>query len=187
MEDDYDSEFRFGDRPLEPIARLDEDGRVIYVGSFSKTLSPSLRLGFLVAPEDLVAPLVGLRKLMDWGSPAFLQRALAGLIADGELDRHLRRARRTYGARHQLIADWLTGPGRRLGTLLPSDAGLHLTVELAPGIGEAALIARARARGVAVEGLASYAIDSKRAGLALGYGTATTERLTESLPVLLGR
>jgi GntR family transcriptional regulator/MocR family aminotransferase len=186
VEDDYDSEFRFGDRPLEPIARLDERGRVIYVGSFSKILSPSLRLGFLVAPGELVAPLVGLRKLMDWGSPAFLQRALAGLVADGELDRHLRRARRTYRARHQLIADWLTGPGRRLGTLLPSDAGLHLTVELAAGIGEAALIARARTRGVAVEGLASYAINSTRAGLALGYGTATTERLSEFLPVLLG-
>jgi GntR family transcriptional regulator / MocR family aminotransferase len=185
IEDDYDSEFRFGDRPLEPIARLDESGRVIYVGSFSKTLSPSLRLGFLVAPPDLIAPLVKLRRLTDWGSPAFLQRALAGLLADGELDRHLRRARRAYRARHQTIVDWLSGPGRKLGRLVPSDAGLHVAVELARGIPEAPLVARARARGVAVEGLGAYALAAKRPGLALGYGTATPERLAEALGILL--
>jgi GntR family transcriptional regulator / MocR family aminotransferase len=109
IEDDYDTEFRFSDRPLEPLARLDTDGRVIYVGSFSKTLSPSLRLGFLVVPDELVASLAGLRQVIDWCSPVFLQRALAGFLADGTMDRHLRRARRVYRARHQLVVDWLAG------------------------------------------------------------------------------
>ena len=188
IEDDYDSEFRFTDRPLEPLARLDADGRVIYVGSFSKTLSPALRLGFLLAPDALFDSLVGLRQLVDWCSPALVQRALAGLIADGTLERHLRRARRIYRVRHQLLCDWLSGPGRRLGRLLRSDVGLHVAVELSPDvddIDEAGLIARARARGVAIEGLGAYATESSRRGLALGYGATTPEALAEALPVLL--
>jgi len=185
IEDDYDSEFRFGDRPLEPLARLDDGGRVIYVGSFSKTLSPSLRAGFLVAPEELIASLAGLRQIVDWCSPVFLQKALARLLTDGTMDRHLGRARRAYRARHRLLVDWFAGPGRRLGRLLPGDAGLHVAVELSPEIDEAHLVAGARARGVAVDDLASHAIDSTRRGLALGYGCAPPDMLAGALPILL--
>ncbi len=104
IEDDYDSEYRHVDRPLEPLYRLDRSGRVIYVGTFSKTLSPSLRLGFVVLPESLVDAAVNLRELMDWQPPAGLQVALLRLIADGLLDRHLRRTRKVYSERHHLVA-----------------------------------------------------------------------------------
>ncbi len=185
IEDDYDSEFRFSDRPLEPLARLDDGGRVIYVGSFSKSLRPSLRAGFLVAPDELVAPLAGLRQIMDWCSPVFLQKALAALLADGTMDRHLRRARRVYRVRHQLLVDWFSGPGRRLGRLVPGDAGLHVAVELSPEIDGANLVTRARARGVALDDLATYSIDAGPCGLALGYGSAPPDVLVGALPILL--
>jgi GntR family transcriptional regulator / MocR family aminotransferase len=185
VEDDYDSEFRFSDRPLEPLARLDDAGQVIYVGSFSKTLSPSLRAGFLVAPAELVDSLAGLRQLVDWCSPVFLQRALARLLSDGTMDRHLRRARRAYRDRHQLMVDWLSGPGRRLGRPVRGDAGLHIAVELSAGVDEGKLVERARARGLAIEGLASYSIDAKPPGLVLGYGAAGPQQLAEALPLVL--
>ena len=185
IEDDYDSEFRFSDRPLEPLPRLDDGGRVIYVGSFSKSLRPSLRAGFLVAPDELVAPLAGLRQLMDWCSPVLLQKALAALLADGTMDRHLRRARRVYRVRHQLLVDWFSGPGRRLGRLVPGDAGLHVAVELSPEIDGANLVTRARARGVALDDLATYSIDAGPCGLALGYGSAPPDVLVGALPILL--
>ncbi|PTL85519.1 PLP-dependent aminotransferase family protein [Vitiosangium sp. GDMCC 1.1324] len=184
IEDDYDSEFRFSDRPLEPLQRLDTGGRVIYVGSFSKTLAPSLRAGFLVAPRELVSSLAGLRQLVDWHSPALLQRTLAGFLSEGMMDRHLRRARKEYRARHQFIVDWFRGPGRRLGRLISVDAGLHVAVALQPGLDEARLIERARAAGLTLEGLSKYSIDTGRRGLALGYGGTNRQGLEKAFQLL---
>lgn len=128
IEDDYDSEFRHTARPLEPLQRLDADGWVIYVGTFSKSLSPALRLGFLVAPLSLVPALRALRQVIDWSPPQASQAALAGMITEGHLDRHLRRCRSVYAERRRLLWDGL-------GTILPaghrrlpSVAGLHIAV-----------------------------------------------------------
>ena len=89
IEDDYDSEYRYDDRPLEPLHTLDRSGRVIYLGTFSKTLSPSLRLGFAVFPESLVAASIAMRELLDWQPPVINQQAMVRFIADGHLERHL--------------------------------------------------------------------------------------------------
>ncbi len=96
VEDDYDSEFRHTARPLEPLQRLDRDGRVIYVGTFSKSLSPGLRVGFLVAPRTLLPALCAARQAVDWCPPPATQAALTHFIVDGYLDQHLRRTRRSY-------------------------------------------------------------------------------------------
>jgi GntR family transcriptional regulator / MocR family aminotransferase len=128
VEDDYDSEFRHAARPLEPLQRLDRDGRVIYVGTFSKTLSPALRIGFLVAPRNLILSICAIRQVIDWCPPLATQVALAALIDDGHLDRHLRRSRAIYRERHRLLWDalgQLLVPGYRL---LPAEAGLHVAV-----------------------------------------------------------
>ncbi|MGW4801801.1 MocR-like pyridoxine biosynthesis transcription factor PdxR, partial [Nonomuraea sp. NPDC004297] len=120
VEDDYDSEFRFGARPLEPLQSLDRAGRVIYVGSFSKTLLPMLRLGFLIAPASLAPALRAARRLSDWHGELPTQAALARFIDEGLLARHIRKATREYAARHALIV-------AALGEfLVPSTAGLHL-------------------------------------------------------------
>jgi GntR family transcriptional regulator/MocR family aminotransferase len=110
------------------LQRLDRDGRVIYVGTFSKTLSPALRLGFLVAPENLIPSICAVRQLIDWCPPLATQVALATLIADGHLDRHLRRSRAAYRERHRQLWDALgelLPDGYRL---LPAEAGLHITI-----------------------------------------------------------
>ena len=115
VEDDYDSEFRHTARPLEPLQRLDRDGRVIYVGTFSKNLSPALRIGFLVAPRTLVPAISAARQVVDWCPPPATQDALTDFIADGYLDQHLRRTRRRYTRRHRLMREALDRyPARRL-------------------------------------------------------------------------
>jgi GntR family transcriptional regulator / MocR family aminotransferase len=128
IEDDYDGEFRHTARPLEPLQRLDRDGRVIYVGTFSKTLSPALRVGFLVAPRSLISSICAIRQVIDWCPPLATQIALTDLIAGGYLDRHLRRSRAVYRERHRLLWEAL---GRLLPVgyqPLPAQAGLHVAI-----------------------------------------------------------
>src|SRR5690349_539261 len=113
IEDDYDSEFRHVDRPLEPLHRLDDSGRVVYVGSFSKVLSPELRIGFAVAPPSLAGPVTALRQLIDWHPPVMAQAALTGLLEDGTIDRHLRRAGPGRSTPHATRSRAPPPPGRR--------------------------------------------------------------------------
>lgn len=161
VEDDYDSEYRFADRPLEPLQARDAHGRVVYVGSFSKTLLPSLRLGFLVAPASLRPALVTARRLTDWHGDPVPQAALARFIDDGLLARHVRRTRNEYAARREALLRSLPWAP------LPSAAGLHVAVLVE---GAAEIAARAAARGVRVETLDRYCADAPLDGLALGVG-----------------
>jgi GntR family transcriptional regulator / MocR family aminotransferase len=103
IEDDYDSEFRFEGRPLDPLQTLDTTGRVIYVGSFSKVMLPALRLGFLIAPASLRGALRTAKQLTDWHGEIPTQAALARFIDDGLLARHIRRVAREYAARHAMM------------------------------------------------------------------------------------
>ncbi len=127
VEDDYDSQFRYATRPLEPLQRLDPDGRVVYLGTFSKVLSPSLRVGFAVVPRSIIPAVRALRQAVDWCPPWPTQPTLTRLIADGHLDRHITRATRQYRTRRDEIV-------RRLGSLqvpvrpLSASAGLHVAV-----------------------------------------------------------
>ncbi|GAA2998952.1 PLP-dependent aminotransferase family protein [Streptosporangium longisporum] len=184
IEDDYDSEFRFGGRPLEPLQSLDRDGHVVYVGSFSKTLLPMLRLGFLIAPASLRPALRTAKRLTDWHGETPTQAALARFIDEGLLARHVRRATREYAARRERILSTL---GRDFSGLLepvPSAAGLHLCAHLAPGAGTGTdrLRSRAARAGVAVDDLAPYHdAGPARPGLVIGYGSIPAERITPGL------
>jgi GntR family transcriptional regulator/MocR family aminotransferase len=126
VEDDYDSEFRYGGRPIEPLQTLDHSGRVIYVGSFSKTLLATLRLGFLVAPASLVAAVRSAKFLADWHTPLFLQAALADFIDQGLFARHLRGMRAVYQQRHRQIVETLDDRFADHLKPVPSAAGLHV-------------------------------------------------------------
>ncbi|WP_440064310.1 MocR-like pyridoxine biosynthesis transcription factor PdxR [Streptosporangium sp. OZ121] len=184
IEDDYDSEFRFEDRPLEPLQSLDRSGHVIYVGSFSKTMLPMLRLGFLIAPASLQPALRAAKRLTDWSGELPTQAALAGFIDEGLLGRHVRKATREYAARHERILTILRRDLHEWLEPVPSAAGLHLCAYLKPdaGVDTALVAAYAREAGVALQDLAAYYGEAPaRAGLVLGYGSIPLERIEPGL------
>ena len=186
IEDDYDSEYRFANRPLEPLQSLDCNGRVVYVGTFSKVLSPVLRLGFLVAPASLIPALRAAKQLSDWHEPLTTQTALARYLDDGGLARHVQRTLRIYRRRHEHVARFLDGP---LGTMLeriPSAAGLHITALLRdPRANEEEIMLKAKKADIAINGLARFHASSPtRRGLVIGYGAIQLERLDEAMTKL---
>ncbi len=189
IEDDYDSEYRHSDRPLEPLHRLDVHGRVIYVGTFSKTLSPSLRLGFVALPRSLAHQAVALRSLIDWQPPLMLQEALLRFIVDGHLDRHLRRTRTIYSARHRIVSDFVRVAAAADLLIAPDSghAGLHITPLLPSGVGEEAVRDAARRQGIALGNFAQcWQKPDPPAGLIIGFGAIPTTQLPTAL-ALLGR
>ncbi|MDH2415857.1 PLP-dependent aminotransferase family protein [Nocardioides sp. CER19] len=175
VEDDYDSEFRFSQRPLEPLHALDEGGRVIYVGTFSKSLLPSLRAGYLVAPASVMDALLAAKQLTDGFGSTQPQAALARFLEEGLLARHVRRAAKVYAERRELVLDALAGMPVEV---VPSAAGLHLAAfaEVPSGLAE-----RALAAGVAVDTIGQHRIGAGRDGVVLGYGAALTEAIRPGL------
>ncbi|HEV7777805.1 MAG TPA: PLP-dependent aminotransferase family protein [Luteibacter sp.] len=187
IEDDYDAEFRYGGRPLDALQTLAVGESVFYVGTFSKSLFPALRIGFVVAPAWARDALVAVRELTDWHSPVLAQATLAMFIADGHLARHVRRMRGIYAERRGVLLEAL---GKHLGeqcSPVPSIAGLHLSVLLAPSLSADVVVERAMAAGIGLESFSRYAVDSRAAeGLAFGYGTIRAERIDEAIARLAG-
>jgi GntR family transcriptional regulator/MocR family aminotransferase len=184
IEDDYDTEFRFSDRPLEPLQSLDRSGHVLYVGSFSKTMLPMLRVGFLVAPASLQAALSNAKQLADRHGESPTQAALARFIDDGHLARHVRVATRRYAARRDQIAETLASDFARWLDVVPSSAGLHLCARVAAGVSldVDAVLARARLAGIKLESLASFCAESPaQPGLVIGYGAIEAQRIGPGL------
>ncbi len=171
IEDDYDSEFRYGARPVPCLHGLDVDGRVIYVGSFSKTLFPALRLGFLIVPPDLQDGLVAARTVADQHPPVLDQAVLADFIVEGHFARHLRRMRVAY--RERLEA--LTAAAERLcrGALRvrPTRTGLHAIADL-DGADAVTVSREAAARGVEATPLSAYCVGREKPANALVLGFA---------------
>lgn len=172
VEDDYDSEFRFADRPLEPLQSLDREGRVVYVGTFSKTLLPALRVGYAIAPLSLQPALREAKRVTDWAGDAVTQGALASLLADGHLAAHVRRASRAYRDQRDILLESVDRYLGELADLVPSCAGLHVCVMLRDRqADDVALVARALEADVAVEPLSPrYRDEAPRPGLLLGIG-----------------
>jgi GntR family transcriptional regulator/MocR family aminotransferase len=187
IEDDYDSEFRFEGRPMEPLQTLDTSGRVIYVGSFSKSLLPALRLGFLVTPRCCTLAVHKAKYVTDWHTSMLAQAALARFIEDGGFASHIRKISRVYNVRRDIVAHTLTNDFADHLEIIPSAAGLHISaLARAASVDELREVARGAAEhGVMVQELSRFAVDAlPRAGLALGYGAIPTGRIREGLRVL---
>jgi GntR family transcriptional regulator/MocR family aminotransferase len=185
IEDDYDTEFRYVDRPLEPLQALDANGRVVYVGSFSKTFSPSIRLGFTVVPQPLAEPVAALRQLIDWHPPTAMQTALAGFIEDGLLDKHIRRSKRGYAERYHMLAEALAGPLADHLTARAPNAGLHVAAVLREGLSEDEVLQDAAGAGIAMSGLRDcFQAGPAQPGLLIGFGAVRAADLPAALRML---
>ncbi len=170
VEDDYDSEFRYRGRPLPPLKSLDRRGRVLYVGTFSKTLFPGLRLGYLVAPPALVPRLRGAAAALQPAPAASAQDTVAAFMAGGHLARHVRRMRLLYAERRAALVQALRAAcGNRLH-IVDRVGGMHLMAHLPDGHDDEALAARADAAGLAVHPLSRCSAGGPgRPGLLLGF------------------
>lgn len=183
IEDDYDSEFRHVGAPLPALASLDGAGRTMLVGSFSKVLTPWLRLGYLVLPADatLRAAVAVVRDDETCPVPGIAQEAMAELLASGAVRRHIAAARRDYAHRRELVIETLSGiDGAPLSGL---DGGLHAVVRLPSHEVAARVVERLAADGVAIAPLAEYSAvpGGGPAGLVLGYGSPTDTQLADAL------
>jgi GntR family transcriptional regulator/MocR family aminotransferase len=182
IEDDYDSEYRYRGRPLAALQGLDTAGRVIYTGTFSKVLFPSLRLGYLVAPPDLVDAFVAARAVTDRHSRSLDQAVLADFINEGHFAHHLRRMRRVYAERQSVL---VAEARRHLAGLLdvaPTESGMHLIGWLPAGQDDRAAARRAAAHDIDAQPLSAYAGRRlPRGGLLLGFTAVGEAELREGV------
>ncbi len=182
VEDDYDGEFFFSRRPLPTLKSVDRTGLVIYVGTFSKSLFPALRLGFVVVPGALVDTFARVSRSFVSGVPTSVQATVADFMDEGYFATHVRRMRRIYAERHAAL---LEGARRSLGGLLeivPADSGLHTIGRLAPGISESAATEAAAAREVIVSPLARFSIaPTGDRALVLGFAAVTPREIAEGV------
>lgn len=185
IEDDYDGEFYYGKRPLPTLKSIDTSGVVLYVGTFSKTLFPALRLGFIVVPPPLVDIFENVVSAFLQGVPANLQVVLADFIEQGHFATHIRRMRRIYAERHQALQQ---AAERRLGGLLdvvPTDSGLHTIGRLPPGLCERAVSRAAAGRRITAAPIGRFAVSPiPTQGLVLGFSGTTTEEIAAGVETL---
>jgi GntR family transcriptional regulator/MocR family aminotransferase len=185
IEDDYDSEYRYRGRPLSSLQGIDEDERVIYMGTLSKVMFPSLRLGYIVAPQCLAPSFAAALRKTGQDAPLLLQAAVADFIRSGHLVSHIRRMRKLYAERqatfvelsNRHLADWLR--------VTPTDAGMQLACDFRQRVDEKGLVERAESRGLDIGLLSSYYLGSCPApGLFLGYAGVPVEEMEKHILVL---
>jgi len=183
VEDDYDSEFRFGERSLDALKTLDRGDAVFYVGTFSKSLFPALRLGFVVPPAWARAAMARAKQLGDWQSPLHLQATLAAFMYEGHLRSHVRKMHRLYQARREAVLSEAVAGAR----LVPyaSCAGLHVTLQLPSGTNDQEIAATLAAQGIAVEPVSKYRFAAPtHPAIALGFGLADELAIRQAITAL---
>jgi GntR family transcriptional regulator / MocR family aminotransferase len=178
IEDDYDSEYRYDNRPLESLQSLDRHGRVIYCGTFSKVLFPGLRLGYMIVPGNLLEAFSHARALLDRNPPALTQATLHAFMQEGHFARHVRRTTKLYLERQLVLREALE---KNLGDLLELrgfDAGMHLCAWLPPGFDDARISNLAADRGLQVLPVSALSDQPlERGGLMLGYAAIKSQDL----------
>ncbi len=176
IEDDYDSEFRFEGRPISSLQGMDQNGRVLYMGTFSKVMYPGIRLGYLVVPPSLVNSFKnGLYDLQRPGQ-VVIQAALADFMEEGHFASHIRRLKQTYGERRRLLQKSLATVAEVGARLSPVDSGLHLVVEFDTDCDDVSIAELANQKGLRVYPLSYYCMGTQpEKGLIIGYAYAATE------------
>jgi GntR family transcriptional regulator / MocR family aminotransferase len=182
IEDDYDSEYRFGSRPVASLQSMDADERVIYVGTFSKVMFPSLRLGYVVVPKDLVPAFSVARDAADVFSSTLYQAVMTDFIREGHFARHIRRMRMLYMERRTALVKAI---GDQMGDTLEvigAEAGMHLVALLPRATSDVAITTEAARMGICAMPLSScYIKPPARGGLVLGYGGASAHQIRDGI------
>jgi GntR family transcriptional regulator/MocR family aminotransferase len=181
IEDDYDSEYRYDGNPIASLQGLDANSRVIYIGTFSKTLFPSLRIGYLVVPADLLDRFVAVRLTMSLYPPHLSQSVLTDFINQGHFSRHIRRTRQVYGERRARLKECLQ---REFGADLPvleGESGMNLVVTLPENVRDWDLSRRAAARGLWLWPLSQYYLGPSRKGFILGFGSVEVNDMSAAV------
>ncbi|WP_321960298.1 PLP-dependent aminotransferase family protein [Paraburkholderia sp. J7] len=178
VEDDYDSELRYEGYPFPALQGLAPD-RVVYLGTFSKILFPSLRLGYVVVPPNLVDAFCGARVLVDRHPPTADQHVLAAFMTEGHLERHVRKVRNVYAEQRLSLIETLEALlPRNLAWIEPGDQGMHLVLWLAAGLDDHRVVRLAADAGVAVRAASPmFAAGTARPGLILGFGGFSTAQM----------
>jgi GntR family transcriptional regulator/MocR family aminotransferase len=185
IEDDYDSEYRFGSRPISSLQGLDADDRVIYIGTFSKVLFPALRLGYVVVPKDLVAAFFAARDAADVFSSTLYQAVLTDFIREGHFARHIRRMRMLYMDRRRALINALQIQMGDITEVIGAEAGMHLVALLPRGTNDVAVSRKAAENGISAIPLSScYLTPPARGGLILGYGGANARQIHDGISKL---
>ena len=187
VEDDYDSEFRYEGHAVEPLRTLDRWGLVAYIGTFSKTLSPELRLGYAIAPPTLRTALVNAKHLSDWHTPTVLQWTLARFMAEGHLLRHVRRCHEVFTQRRAHLQVRLAGDLSPWLQPLPAIAGYHLAVMLRRPLSAVQVCQLARRVEVGLYPLDDcYRVPPPQQGLLMGFGAIEVEDMDPALDRVRG-
>lgn len=181
VEDDYDGEFRYG-QPLESLQGLDREGRVIYIGTFSRTVFSALRIGYLIVPQRLVTAFTAAKWLCDRHTATLEQETLAEFITSGMYERYLRRVRRKNAARRKTLMESLEKCAGRRVEITGDGAGAHVVLWPKRRVQEEDVISAAAARGVQVYGIGGYFLRRpRRAGIMLGYSRMTETEIREGI------
>jgi GntR family transcriptional regulator / MocR family aminotransferase len=182
IEDDYDSEYRYESMPIPSLQGLDNNARVIYIGTFSKVLFPSLRLGYIVIPSDLVDRFMAVRIPMDIGPPDFHQRVLADFIKEGHFSRHIRRMRLLYNERRSTLIECLREELGFAVDIVGGQAGMHLSVTVSKTTNDRKIAARAVEEGLWLLPLStSYLGEASRQGFILGFGSTSVKEMPQKV------
>ena len=185
IEDDYDSEFRYSGQPPPTLKGIDNLGRVIYVGTFSKTLFPALRLGFFLAPTQLVDVFNRVSKALLQGVPSSHQAVVAAFMQEGHFATHIRRMRQIYAERHQVLCDTAQ---ERLGGLLdivPTDTGLHTIARIPNNLDEVEIATATLEKNVVVTPIKRYCIaPTDQKGLVLGFSGIPPSEIVDGVKTL---
>lgn len=184
VEDDYDSEYRYDGQPLSSIQGLDQTGRVLYIGTFSKVLFPSLRLAYLVLPVPLVATFVGARTLIDGQSSLINQVILARFMTEGHFTGHIRRMRQLYHARRDAFVASFNRHMLPFATPLAPAGGLQMASKLRPGIDERMTSQRALAVGIELPTLRRLYLGPGEDGWLMGYAALTPDQIETAMQKL---
>jgi GntR family transcriptional regulator / MocR family aminotransferase len=185
IEDDYDSEYRYGDKPIPALQGLDKSDSVLYIGTFSKVLFPSLRIGYLVLPKSLASLFARAKWLSDRHLPILEQRVLTDFIKEGHLERHIRKMRSLYDKRRQALVKALNFHFKEKATILGEQAGIHLMVRFQTHLSDEEIIEYAAKVGVGMmSATPQYLRPHSKGEFIFGYSELTEKQLEEGICLL---